>query len=123
MRFLSKIAIVALSGLPVSCTFSEYPIGKVIPYGGVSSIPSGYTGNAYFWNGSCYTGGRYETGRFHNTDRFYNSRYAINGRYLYGGSLQYVQGVNEYPDRVYPSTQRAYEKHRYYQPFHHHHSY
>ena len=121
MRSLIKIALLVLSGSLVSCTFSEYPFGKVLPYGGVSSIPSGYTGNAYFWNGSYYTGGRYESGRFHYIDRFYNSRYMFNGEYLYGGSLQYIQGVNAYPDRGYSSAQRAYEKHRYYQPFHRHH--
>jgi len=121
MRSLFKIALLTVSGLLVSCTFSEYPFGKVIPYGGVSSIPSGYTGNAYFWNGSYYTGGRYETGRFHYSDRYYNSRYMFNRRYLYGGNLQYIQGVNNYPYSGYSSTRRVYEKHRYYQPFHHQH--
>jgi hypothetical protein len=121
MRSLLKIALLALAGFLVSCTFSEYPFGKVLPDGGVSSIPSGYTGNAYFWNGSYYTGGRYESGRFHYIDRFYNSRYLFNGKYLYGGSLQYIQGVNAYPDRGFYSNQRYYNKHRYYQPFHRHH--
>lgn len=120
MRCLFKIALLAVTALLASCAFNEYPFGKVLPHGGVSSIPSGYTGNAYFWNGSYYTGGRYETGRFHYIDRFYNSRYMFNGKYLYGGSLQYIQGVNAYPDRGYSSARRAYEKHRYYQPFHHH---
>ena len=120
MCSLTKIALLVLSGSLVSCTFSEYPFGKVLPYGGVSSIPSGYTGNAYFWNGSYYTGGRYESGRFHYIDRFYNSRYMFNGKYLYGGNLQYIQGVNAYPDRGFYSNQRYYNKHRYYQPFHRH---
>jgi hypothetical protein len=38
MRLLSKIALVALSGLLASCTFSEYPFGKVLPYGGKSPL-------------------------------------------------------------------------------------
>lgn len=121
MRSFLKIALLAVSGMLVSCTFSEYPLGQVQPYGGVSSIPSSYTGNAYFWNGRYYTGGLYETGRFHDADRFYNSRYTINGKYLYGGSLQYIQGVNDYPRRAYSSNERAYEKNRFYQPFHHQH--
>lgn len=121
MHALLKIALLAVSGLLVSCTFSEYPFGMVTPYAGLSSIPSGYTGNAYFWNGRYYTGGRYETGRFHYIDRYYNSRYMFNGRYLYGGGMQYIRGVNDYPYRGYSSSQRTYEKHRYYQPFHHQH--
>ena len=121
MRFLFKIAVLAVSGLLVSCTLSEYPFGKVIPYGGASSIPSGYTGNAYFWNGSYYTGGSYETGRFRYIDHYYKSRYMFNRRYLYGGKLQYIQGVNNYPYTGYSSTRRVYEKHRYYQPFHNQH--
>ena len=120
MRLLSKIALVALSGLLSSCTFSEYSFGKVISYGGVSSLPSDFSGNAYYWNGSYYTGGRYEAGRFYYIDRFYNSRYIFNGKDLYGGGYQYIQGVNQYPNRGFYSTRRAYEKHRYYQPFHHH---
>ena len=44
----------------------------------------------------------------------------FNGKYLYGGSLQYIQGVNAYPDRGFYSNQRYYNKHRYYQPFHRH---
>jgi hypothetical protein len=120
MRSLLKILLLAVAGLLVSCTFSEYPFGNVLPYGGVTSLPSGYTGNAYFWNGSYYTGGRYETGRFHYIDRFYNNRYMFNGRYLYGGSQQYIQGVNAYPGRGFYSNQRYYNKHRYYQPFHRH---
>ena len=123
MRLLSKIAVVAVSGLLASCTFSEYPFGKVIPYGGVSSLPSGYSGNAYYWNGSYYTGGRYERGRFHYIDRFYNGRYIFNEKYLYGGSYQYIQGVNQNPDRGIYSNRRCRQKHRYYQPFHHHHSF
>jgi hypothetical protein len=47
----------------------------------------------------------------------------FNGKYLYGGSLQYIQGVNAYPDRGFYSNQRYYNKHRYYQPFHRHHYY
>lgn len=121
MHPLLTIALIAACGSLASCSFNEYPFGKVLPYGGVSSIPSGYTGNAYFWNGSYYTGGIHETGRFHYMDRFYNSRYLFNGSYLYGGSLQYIQGVNEYPDRGYSSERRAYQRHRYYQPFHRHH--
>jgi hypothetical protein len=70
MRSLLKIALLAVAGFLASCTFSEYPFGNVLPYGGVSSLPSGYTGNAYFWNGSYYTGGRYETGRYHYIDQF-----------------------------------------------------
>lgn len=118
---LFKIALLAASASLASCAFNEYPFGKVLPYGGVSSIPSGYTGNAYFWNGRYYTGGRYESGRFHYMNRFYNSRYLFNGEYLYGGSWQYIQSVNVYPDRGYSSARRAYERHRYYQPFHHQH--
>jgi hypothetical protein len=121
MRFLFQIALLVLSGVLVLCTFSEYPFGKALPYGSVYSKPIGYTGNAYFCNGSYYTGGRYETGRFHYIDRFYNSRYVVNGRYLYGGRLQYIQGVNEYPDRGFYSNQRLRQQHRYYQPFHHYH--
>ena len=123
MRLLSKIALVALFGLLASCTFSEYPFRKVIPYGGVSSPPSGYSGNAYYWNGSYYTGGCYERGRFHYIDRFYNARYIFNQKHLYGGSYQYIQGVNQYPDRGVYSNRRCRQKHRYYQPFHHHHFY
>jgi hypothetical protein len=121
MRSLFKIALLVLSGLLVSCTFSEYPFRKVIPYGGASSISNGYMGNAYLWNGSYYTGGRYETGRFHYLDRYYNSRYNFNKRYLYGGILQYIQGMSEHPYMGYTSTRRVYEKHRYYQPFHRYH--
>jgi hypothetical protein len=123
VRILLKIAVVALSGLLVSCTFSEYPIGKVIPYGGVSSLPSGYSGNAYYWNGSYYTGGRYERGRFHYIDRFYKGRYMFNEKYLYGGSYQYIQGVSQYPDSGVYSNRRCRQKHRYYPPFHHHQAY
>jgi len=121
MRSLLKIVLLAVAGLLVSCTFSEYPFGNVLPYGGVTSLPSGYTGNAYFWNGRYYTGGRYESGRFHYIDRFYNSRYMFNGRYLYGGSFQYIQGVNQYPDMGFHSNQRLRQQHRYYQPFRHYH--
>ena len=121
MRSSLNILLFALATSLVSCTFSEYAFGSVIPYGRVSSIPGGYTGNAYFWNGSYYTGGRYESGRFYYIDRFYNSRYLFNGRYLYGGARQYIQGVNDSPDRGYYSNQRYYNKHRYYQPFHRHH--
>ena len=123
MRLLSKTALFALSGLLVSCTLSDYPFGKVLPYGGVSSLPSGYSGNAYFWNGSYYIGGRYEKGRFHYDDRFYNSRYMFNDRYLYGGSYQYIQGVKLYPDRGVYSNRRCRQKHRYFHPFHHRHFY
>jgi hypothetical protein len=115
-----KWALITCCGLLVSCTLSEYPFGKSIPYGGVSSIPSGYTGNAYFWNGSYYTGGRYETGRFYYNGQLCDSRYMFNGRYLYGGNLQSIQGGAADVERRYYSNQRYYNKHRYYQPFHRH---
>ncbi|MFM8831364.1 MAG: hypothetical protein ACKOHM_10230 [Spartobacteria bacterium] len=120
MRSLLQIALLAVCGMLASCAFNEYPSGKVLPHGGVSSLPTGYTGSAYFWNGSYHTGGRYETGRFLYRDCFYNSRYLYEGTYLYGGNLQYIQGVTEYPGEGYSSSaRRAYKKHRYPQPFHH----
>lgn len=120
MWALSKITLLVLAGMLLSCTSSGYPF-KSPPSGAVPTAWGNHTGNAYFWNGMHYTGGRYERGQFSYSGHLYTSRYMLNGRYLYGGSLRCLHGEEKYPAWGYSSTRRAHPKHRYYQPFHRHH--
>lgn len=55
-----------------------------------TSLPFGYSGNAYYHNNRYYSGGRYQTGSYTYQGRRYNNRYQHgNGQYLYGGQNQY----------------------------------
>jgi hypothetical protein len=53
-----------------------------------TTLPSTFSGNAYFYNGRYYSGGSYQTGRYRDQGRSYNTRYYHNGRYYYGGEYQ-----------------------------------
>jgi len=58
-----------------------------------SSLPPGYTGDAYYHGNRYYSGGRYETGSFNYLGRRYDNRYQQgNGSYLYGGQHQHYSG-------------------------------
>lgn len=56
------------------------------------TLPTGYSGNAYHYNGRYYSGGRFESGNYSYLGRHYSNRYYHNGQYLYGGNHQHYQG-------------------------------
>jgi hypothetical protein len=65
-----------------------------------SSLPPGYTGDAYHHGNRYYSGGRYETGSFNYQGRRYDNRYQQgNGSYLYGGEHQHYPGQSSSHDR------------------------
>ena len=69
--------------------YSSYSSG----IGVYSTLPPGYSGNAYYHGNRYYSGGRYETGSFNYQGRRYDNRYHQgNGTYLYGGQHQHYSG-------------------------------
>ena len=76
-----------------SCV-SEYDqsAGPIHPsqsgYTSYVSLPSDYSGDAYYYNNRYYAGGRYEPGTYSYNGRTYTHRYFHDGRYLYGGDYR-----------------------------------
>jgi hypothetical protein len=65
-----------------------------------TSLPVGYSGNAYHHGNRYYSGGRYETGSFNYQGRRYDNRYQqSSGQYLYGGQHQHYPGQSSSHDR------------------------
>jgi hypothetical protein len=77
--------------------YSSYNSG----IGVYSSLPPGYSGNAYYHGNRYYSGGRYETGSFNYQGRRYDNRYQhSDGSYLYGGQHQHYPGSNSSPRHI-----------------------
>lgn len=83
-------------------------------YNSYSTLPQGYSGNAYLYNGRYYSGGQYQTGHYSYQGRNYDSRYHHNGQYYYGGSHAHYPGdghdhgspaPQQYPNRDQSSYQ------------------
>ena len=52
------------------------------------TLPTNYSGDAYYYGNRYYAGGRYEPGRYTYRGRSYDHRYFHNGQYLYGGTYR-----------------------------------
>lgn len=61
------------------------PNGSSGGYTTYTTLPQGYSGNAYLVDGRYYTGGQYQNGSYIYQGRNYNNRYLYNGQYYYGG--------------------------------------
>jgi hypothetical protein len=53
-----------------------------------ATLPSGYAGDAYYYNNRYYAGGRYEPGTYSYRGQTYDHRYFHNGQYFYGGDYR-----------------------------------
>ncbi len=69
-----------------------------------ASLPSGYSGSAYYYNNRYYTGGRYEPGTFSYRGRTYSDRYYHNGQYFYGGNYRQQASAGFYQNPGVRST-------------------
>lgn len=67
------------------------------------TLPSDYSGDAYYYNDRYYTGGRYEPGTYTYNGQTYNHRYIHDGQNLYGGEYR-RQGASGSVVRSSPST-------------------
>jgi|GEM_PF-2400937 hypothetical protein len=79
-----------------------------IGYRQYNTLPTGYVGSAYFYNGRYYSGGRYESGSFQNQGRAYNDRYLYDGHYYYGGSHQHYGNRPPSPRSSYSGSSRTH---------------
>jgi hypothetical protein len=112
-RVQMVLAPLAASLFLASCV--SYPEQSAVPhvsarsgYTTYVSLPSGYMGDAYYYNNRYYAGGRYEPGTYSYQGRTYDHRYYHDGQYLYGGN--YRQQVSEIPPpRSFSRPVQTYE--------------
>jgi hypothetical protein len=111
--FVLALPLAATSFL-ASCVIDDYPsTGYNAPsasrYVTYTSLPSNYSGDAYFYNNRYYAGGRYEPGTYTYQGQRYNDRYFHNGQYIYGGD--YRRSTSRVSS-VLPSTSTSYVTYR-----------
>lgn len=88
--FLLPVVLLSLS--LVSCVDPVLGGGYRGSVSTYSTLPLGYSGSAYQYNGRYYSGGQYQTGNYNYQGRQYTNRYYHDGRYYYGGSHAHYQG-------------------------------
>jgi hypothetical protein len=108
----------AASSLLVSCVSDPYYSAGNHPqsdsrYLTYTTLPSDYSGDAYYYNNRYYAGGRYEPGTYSYGGRTYNQRYFHNGQYLYGGDYRQSGAAVSYRETsVRPSASVSYTTYR-----------
>lgn len=70
------------------------------------TLPSNYSGDAYYYGSRYYAGGRYEPGRYIYRGRSYDHRYYHDGQYLYGGTYRPHTMSNARQSHDYRSSDR-----------------
>jgi hypothetical protein len=108
--FLSAVAVLAMTScvVPGDVAYGPgYGSGSV-SYRQYNSLPTGYVGSAYLYNGTYYSGGSYENGSYYNQGRSYNNRYLYDGRYYYGGSHQHYGSRPSSPRSGYDRNSRTH---------------
>ena len=93
LRFFVLALPVAATSFLASCAIDDYPsTGYIGPsdsrYVTYTTLPSNYSGDAYFYNNRYYAGGRYEPGTYSYNGRNFDNRYFHDGKYLYGGDYR-----------------------------------
>ncbi|OYW73952.1 MAG: hypothetical protein B7Z37_19580 [Verrucomicrobia bacterium 12-59-8] len=76
-------------------------------YNTYSSLPSNYSGSAYYHQGRYYSGGQHQAGNYNYQGRSYSSRYYHNGQYYYGGQHQNHGSSNSNYQRPSSNYQRS----------------
>jgi hypothetical protein len=108
----------AITSFLASCVTDDYQSsgdnasssGRYMTY---ASLPSDYSGDAYYYNNRYYAGGRYEPGTYTHEGRRYNDRYFHNGQYIYGGDYRQSASPVSYRDSSFrPSTSTNYTTYR-----------
>ncbi len=89
----------AAASLLTSCVSGPYQttLPSEVGYTTYTSLPAGYSGDAYYYNNRYYAGGRYEPGTYTYQGRRYNNRYFHNGQYIYGGEYRPQAAVYQEP--------------------------
>lgn len=114
LRAASGLALILFPLLLGSCVdpyyygvdHHHYPSRGYVVY---RTLPPNYVGNVYYYNGSYYTGGRYQTGVYVYGGRTYRDRYYYKGRYIYGGSYK------QYPRRDHRTDDRRHDRRDYHE--------
>lgn len=118
LRQLMLALSLAASSLLVSCVTDHYQgAGYIAPsesrYMTYTSLPSDFSGDAYYYNNRYYAGGRYEPGTYTYGGRSYNDRYFHNGQYIYGGDYRQSASAVSYRDpAVRTSSSTGYTTYR-----------
>jgi hypothetical protein len=113
--FVLALPLAATSFL-ASCVTDDYQSynapseGRYMTY---TSLPSNYSGDAYYHNNRYYAGGRYESGTYTHEGQRYNDRYFHNGQYIYGGDYrQSASPVSYQNSSVRPSSSSSFTTYR-----------
>lgn len=112
-RLLLLAFPLAASSFLASCAVYDHPSAGHHPssgsgYATFHTLPSDYSGDAYYYNDQYYAGGRYEPGTYSHQGRTYNHRYYHDGRYLYGGDLRQASSTSYRNQPVRSSTSTRY---------------
>jgi uncharacterized membrane protein len=83
-----RIPTVLLTLSLTSCVEPMYPVAynSGSGFNTYTTLPTNYSGNAYFYNGHYYSGGQYQNGSYNYQGRAYPGRYLYDGQHFYGGN-------------------------------------